>query len=128
MKKSKNNISNWLAENGNPEIESFIEKNLAIIENIRSAMETKGWKSQDLATALDKSPSEVSKWLSGMHNLTLKSIVKMEQVLEICLLHTSPIKQYEYVYLGTLKNQEEFSHKANNYKEAYADQEFEIAM
>ena len=78
MKAEGNIITDWLNQNRNQEIDSFIEKNLAITEKVRLAMENKGWKSQDLAKAMDKSPSEVSKWLSGMHNLTLKSIIKME--------------------------------------------------
>ena len=38
MKKSKNNISNWLKEHGDPEIDKFVEKNLAIKEKVRLAM------------------------------------------------------------------------------------------
>lgn len=70
MKTTKNTITSWLDQYGNPEIESFVEKNLTITEKVRMAMEVKNWKSQDLAKAMDKSPSEVSKWLSGLHNLT----------------------------------------------------------
>ena len=81
-------ISDWLEENQDPEIQSFVEKNLAIVDKVRRAMEEKGWKSLDLANAMDKNPSEVSKWLTGMHNLTLKSIIKMEQALGVDLIHT----------------------------------------
>lgn len=126
--KKNNIISDWLDQYGDPEIDKFVEKNLAITEKVRLAMEAKGWKSQDLAKAMDKSPSEVSKWLSGMHNLTLKSIIKMEQALGVCLVHTEPIKQYEYVYLGTVKGPEEYAEKVTNYQESYTDQEYEIAM
>ncbi|MBK8969134.1 MAG: helix-turn-helix transcriptional regulator [Lewinellaceae bacterium] len=38
-------------------------------------------KRRDLAAALGKSESEVSKWLAGAHNFTLKSIAKLEAVL-----------------------------------------------
>ena len=110
-------ITGWLNENRNPEIDKFIEKNLDITEKVRLAMENKGWKSLDLAKAMDKNPSEVSKWLSGMHNLTLKSITKMEMALGIDLIHIEPVKEYTYVYLGTIKNQEELAEKANNYQE-----------
>ncbi len=117
MKTEANMITGWLNENRNPEIDKFIEKNLDITEKVRLAMENKGWKSLDLAKAMDKNPSEVSKWLSGMHNLTLKSITKMEMALGIDLIHIEPVKEYTYVYLGTIKNQEELAEKANNYKE-----------
>ena len=85
--KERNMITSWLDQNGDPEIEKYIETNLAITEKVRLAIERKGWKTIDLATAMGKSPSEVSKWLSGMHNLTLKSIVKMEIALGIDLLN-----------------------------------------
>jgi ribosome-binding protein aMBF1 (putative translation factor) len=85
-------ISNWLKENEDPEINSFIEKNLDITVNVRKALENKGWKSQDLAHAMNKKPAEISKWLSGMHNLTLKSIIKMEQALGVDLILVNKIK------------------------------------
>ena len=88
MRDLGNMISDWLEENQDPEIQSFVEKNLAIVDKVRRAMEEKGWKSLDLANAMDKNPSEVSKWLTGMHNLTLKSIIKMEQALGVDLIHT----------------------------------------
>ena len=89
MEDNTNMISDWLEQHGDPEIDSYIEKNLAITEKVRLAMEQKGWKFQDLAKAMDKSPSEVSKWLTGLHNLTLKSIIKMEMALGIDLIKTT---------------------------------------
>ncbi|MBK7427976.1 MAG: helix-turn-helix transcriptional regulator [Saprospiraceae bacterium] len=40
-----------------------------------------------LADAMGQSPLEVSKWLGGLHNLTLENIVKMETALGIDLIH-----------------------------------------
>ena len=116
MKKTKNSITGWLEVNSNPEINSFIDKNLAITEKVRIAMETKNWKSLDLAEAMDKSPSEVSKWLTGMHNLTLKSITKMEIALGIDLINIEPVKEVQYVYLGTIKGGD-FQEAINDYEE-----------
>jgi transcriptional regulator with XRE-family HTH domain len=96
MKKQQNNIiSDWLKKNSNPEIDKFIERNTAISEKIYSILEERGLKSSDLAKLLGKSPSEISKWLSGMHNVTLKSITKIETVLGVDLIHIEP----QYVYL-----------------------------
>lgn len=103
MKNEGNMITNWLDQYGNPEIERYVEKNLAITEKVRLVLEQKGWKAQDLAKAMDKSPSEVSKWLTGMHNLTLKSITKMEIALGIDLINIEPVKEIQYIYLGTIK-------------------------
>lgn len=99
----ENILDQWLDQNGDKEINIFVEKNLAITEKIRLALDLKGWKAQDLAKAMNKKPSEVSKWLSGLHNLTLKSIIKMETALEIDLIQTETAKQYEYIVLEVSK-------------------------
>jgi transcriptional regulator with XRE-family HTH domain len=128
MKTEGNMITDWLDQNPNSEIDSFIEKNLAITEKVRLAMEKKGWKSQDLAKAMDKNPSEVSKWLTGMHNLTLKSIIKMEIALGIDLMHTEPIKEFQYVYLGVIDTKNQLPGKADDYQNNTESKEYAIAM
>lgn len=128
MKKLGTPITDWLNENKNPEIDRFLAKNLAITEKVRLALNEKGWKAKDLAEAMGKSPSEVSKWLSGTHNLTLKSIIKMETALDITLMHTVPVKAYEYVYLGMVKSNEDYAKKKTKYQESGETNSFEIAM
>ena len=128
MEKEGSMITDWLDQYGNPEIEAFIEKNLAITEKVRLALEAKGWNKGQLAVAMDKSPSEVSKWLSGMHNLTLKSIIKMEAALGIDLIHCEPIKEYEYVFLGVISNTEDLKEKADQYTETTEMNEYSVAM
>jgi|SRR5690554_4889639 len=129
MKFPKNNsIDEWLDKHGDPEIESFIDKNLEITEKVRLAMENKGWKSQDLAQAMDKNPSELSKWLSGMHNLTLKSIIKMEMALGVDLIQVAREKEYRYIYLGTIQNKEDITTKVDEYQESTEQQVYEVAM
>ena len=104
MKFPQNNIiDNWLNENSNPEIARFIERNLAITEKVCNVLKERNIKKTEFATMLGKSPSEVTKWLSGLHNLTLKSITKMEEALGINLINIEPIKHIEYVYLGSIQ-------------------------
>ncbi|MFL0143072.1 helix-turn-helix domain-containing protein [Tenacibaculum maritimum] len=103
MEFPKNNIlDNWLEANQNTEIDRFIERNLAITEKVSTVLKERGIKKKEFAKMLGKSPSEVSKWLSGLHNLTLKSITKMEEALDINLINIEPIKEIEYVYLGSI--------------------------
>lgn len=128
MKKSKNTISSWLKKHGDPEIDKFVEKNLAITEKVRLALEAKGWNKGDLANAMDKNPSEVTKWLSGMHNLTLKSIIKMEQALGIDIIHCDPKKEFEYVFLGMIQNDDDFDKKKKDYIDATEMSEYSVAM
>lgn len=122
MKQEGNMITDWLDQYGDPSIERFVVKNLAITENIRLALEQKGWKALDLAKALDKSPSEVSKWLTGMHNLTLKSITKLETVLGVDLINVEPVKEIQYVYLGTIKGGE-LEQSISDYEESTYERE-----
>jgi len=59
----------------------FVDKSLDIVVQIHEIMERKGKTQKDLANALGKKESEISKWLSGWHNLTIKTIAKIEAVL-----------------------------------------------
>lgn len=126
--KKNNIISDWLDQYGDPEIDSFVEKNLAITEKVRMALDAKGWNKVQLAEAMGKSPSEVTKWLSGMHNLTLKSIIKMEHALGINLIHCEPIKEFEYVFLGMIQNDDDFNKKKEDYMDSTEMNEYSVAM
>lgn len=59
----------------------FIQKYTDILDRVQAILERKGMKRKDLAQALGKSESEISKWLAGEHNFTLKSLAKLEAVL-----------------------------------------------
>ena len=106
MEFPKNNIiDTWLNENGSPEIAKLVEKNLAIANKIHEILKNRGLKPADLARLLDKKPSEISKWLTGTHTFTTKTITKIETVLGEDIIHIEA--QKEYVYLKVLVNQEE---------------------
>ncbi|MCW5900537.1 MAG: helix-turn-helix transcriptional regulator [Flavobacteriales bacterium] len=70
-----------MRERISPETKRMVAKNLAICEQVRLLLAEKGLTQKDLAERMGKSPAEVSKWLSGLHNLTQQSIVKMEEAL-----------------------------------------------
>ncbi len=97
MEFPKNNIINdWLQENGNPEIAKLVEKNLAIANKIHEMLEERGLKAADLARMLNKQPSEISKWLTGTHTFTTKTVTKIETVLGEDIIHIEPQKEYVY--------------------------------
>lgn len=81
-------------EEGPADIECFVNKNLDISQQVYAHLDKKGWTQKDLAEKLDKSEAEVSKWLNGMHNLTLRSIAKIEAVLGEDVILT-PLKAEE---------------------------------
>lgn len=56
-------------------------------------LEDKNWSIKQLAETMDKSPSEVSQWLTGVHTLTLHNITKMEHASGIDLIQCEPVNE-----------------------------------
>lgn len=116
----ENMLDNWLNEYGDPAIERFVEKNLAIVDKIVTILKERKIKKKDFAKMLDKKPSEISKWLTGQHNLTLKSITKMEEALGINLINIEPEIEYKYVYLGSISGKP-IDQAINDYEESMVE-------
>ncbi len=87
----------------------FVDRSLEIAEHIYQLMEQKGMKQKDLADKLGKSEAEVSKWLAGMHNYTLRSLSKLEAALGATVICT-PKQTYSYVPV-TVVNKTSFETK-----------------
>jgi hypothetical protein len=66
-----------------PENMQFVSKNLAIGRQVRHIMASHPTinSQKALAEALGKEPSEISKWLNGLHNIGLENITRMEVAL-----------------------------------------------
>ena len=118
----ENILDTWLETNKNPEIDKLVERNLAIAVKVQSILDKKGIKQKEFAEMLGKKPSEVSKWLTGLHNLTLKSITKMEVALGEDLINIEPVTEYKYVYLGSVKG-DGLEENINDYEETSKYQE-----
>lgn len=58
---------------------------------------SKGMKQKDIAEKLGKKPSEISKWLSGEHNLTIKSIMMLEVILEEDIIFAPEFDYRNYI-------------------------------
>ncbi|MFT7381116.1 MAG: transcriptional regulator with XRE-family HTH domain [Roseivirga sp.] len=63
------------------EVKNFVDRSMEISDQIFTVLQKKGLTQREFAKLLDKKESEVSKWLTGMHNFTLKSISKIEAAL-----------------------------------------------
>lgn len=50
-------------------------------DRIEEILKRKGWSQADLAKAMGKKESEISRWMGGGHNFTLETIAKIETVL-----------------------------------------------
>jgi ribosome-binding protein aMBF1 (putative translation factor) len=59
-----------------------------IAHKIISALRHKGWTNKYLAQKLNRTPAEISKWVSGKHNFTIDTLHEIEKCLGINLLNT----------------------------------------
>ncbi len=61
-----------------------IEQRMLNAEKIRIAMDVKGWNNTKLLEEMKmKSPSIITKWLSGTHNFTQDKLVEIGNILNI---------------------------------------------
>ena len=63
-----------------------VAKNVAIAVRIIKTLRAQGKTRRDLARLLGKSESEITRWLSGFHNLELKTIYKIEKALGVDII------------------------------------------
>ncbi len=66
--------------------EEKVRKRMLLATRIDKGIKAKGWKKKDLAAALNKRRSEITKWLSGTHNFNLDTLFDIERVLNIKLI------------------------------------------
>ena len=64
-----------------PEMKLQMELSVAIANRIYDILEEKGMSQKDFARLMGKTETEVSRWLSGTHNLTMATICKISAAL-----------------------------------------------
>ena len=69
------------------DVKIFVDKYADIVVRINQLLKEKNYSQKELAEKLEKSPSEISKWLAGDHNFTLRSIAKLEAELGETILY-----------------------------------------
>ena len=63
------------------EMKLQMEMSVAIANRIYEILESKGMTQKELAQRLGKTETEVSRWLSGTHNMTLSTVCKISTAL-----------------------------------------------
>lgn len=61
-----------------PAIDRFIDTSFDLSDRIHAILESKGLTQKDLAEMLGKKESQVSKWMTGTHNFTIKTLALLE--------------------------------------------------
>lgn len=67
-------------------VKGEVDRSFDLASRIDALLREKGWTKTDLARKTGKKCSEVSKWLSGTQNFTLRTIALIEEALECKLI------------------------------------------
>ena len=73
MKTIKASFSDMLAKTS-PAIQQEVDLEFAISNKIYELMTERGLSKTQFAQAIGKKPSEITKWLSGQHNFTVRTL------------------------------------------------------
>lgn len=76
-----NRVMDEIRSTISPEMKLQMELSVAIANRIYEILEAKGMSQKDFATLMGKTETEVSRWLSGTHNLTTATICKISAAL-----------------------------------------------
>src|SRR5260221_14430357 len=71
------------------EVRIFVRQYTDIVLRINQLLKAKGYTQRDLAEKMKKKHSEINKWIKGNHNLTLKTLAKLEAELGEPIIYTS---------------------------------------
>jgi transcriptional regulator with XRE-family HTH domain len=85
----RSNVAKKIREETPEEVRIFVRQYTDIVLRINQILHEKGYTQKDLAERMKKRPSEINKWLRGNHNLTLKTLAKLEAELGEPIIYTS---------------------------------------
>jgi transcriptional regulator with XRE-family HTH domain len=63
-----------------------MNRSLEIAENIKKTLIQKNWSFEKFANEMNKTQSEISILLSGKYNFSIRTIIKIETILDIELI------------------------------------------
>lgn len=95
-----NKIMDQIRSTISPEMKMQMELTVAIANRIYNILETKGMSQKEFAHLMGKTETEVSRWLSGTHNLTIATICKIsaalhEDVIRVVNYSYQPVEEFE---------------------------------
>jgi len=95
----KSKLIGDIMEEISPDYLEKTRKRMLVASIIDNGIKAKGWRKTDLAKALKKRPSEITKWLSGTHNFNLDTLMDIEQELNIRLINVEiPVRPKSVFY------------------------------
>lgn len=94
-----NPIMQSIREATTPEIRRQVDLSVQIANRVYELLETKKMSQKELAKRLGKTETEVSRWLSGTHNLTLATIAKLSVALDDDIIVSTESKPHVKTYV-----------------------------
>ena len=88
-----NQIMDEIRNTISPETKMQMELSVAIANRIYDILEEKGMTQKDFARLMGKTETEVSRWLSGTHNMTLATLCKISIALGENILSVVDIEE-----------------------------------
>lgn len=85
----RSTVAKRIQEETPEEVRIFVRQYTDIVVRINQILKAKGYTQKDLADKMKKKPSEINKWLKGYHNLTLKTLAKLEAELGEPIIYAS---------------------------------------
>lgn len=82
----RNPILEQIRKNRPKYVDVFVDLAFDLAERLQSIMDEQGLDQKGLAKLLNKHESEISKWLSGNHNFTFKTLAKIQVALDATLV------------------------------------------
>lgn len=70
-----------MGENAPKHVDIYVEKSMDILDRIHDLMEEEDINQRQLAERLGKKETEVSRWINGVQNFTLKTLCRLEEAL-----------------------------------------------
>jgi len=78
-----------------PEEQEDTDYKMKLAAKIYAALQQKGWSQTQLAVAMGKQVSVISKWLSGTHNFTVDTLAAIQRILGIKLINADVPQENE---------------------------------
>lgn len=97
-----------IIDNTPEEVNIFVDWYTDIVIRINQILREKGISQKELAEGMNKNSSEISKWLSGEHNFTLRSLAKLSAQLGEPLLEVPKKKQHSVFVSGYSRSVQTF--------------------
>ena len=71
------------------DVKAEVDLSFAIVDRIDLLLKEKGMTQRELAEALGKKEAEVSRWMRGTHNFTIRTLAKISHVLGTQIINVS---------------------------------------